>query len=241
MSGLERPLGIVPRWVMLALALCLALQLAWKAGHGPITTQSDDLPEPPKLPALRIGAMGEPAALSRFMMLYIQSFDYHGTNALPFRKLDYDKLISWLDAIQALDPLSTYPLFVASHIYAEVRDSSRQRKMLEFIFSQFLVDPNRRWPALAHAALIAKHRLKDLPLALKYARAIERRTTASNVPLWARQMEVFVLEDMNELDAARIMLGGLLAKGLVKDATEKKYLEHRLKSMEERARLKSPN
>ena len=169
-------------------------------------------------------------------MLYIQSFDYHGTNTLPYRKLDYDRLIDWLRAIQLLDPLSKYPLFSASRIYAEVNDPIRQRKMLEFIFEEFQKDPNRQWPALAHAALLAKHRLNDLPLALKYARAIDRMTTAHDVPLWARQMEVFVLEDMNELDAARIMLGGLLAKGQVRDETERRYLELRLKSMEERAR-----
>ena len=87
--------------------------------------------------------------------------------------------------------------------------------MLELIHEQFLLDPNRRWPWLAHAALLAKHRLKDLPLARRYAAAIDRHTTAVDVPLWARQMEIFILEDMNELEAARIMLGGLLASGRI--------------------------
>ncbi len=204
-----------------------------------MSTEAEDLPIPPRVAALRLAAMGEPAALARVAMLYIQSFDLHGANALPYRRLDYDRLIGWLGAIQALDPLSKYPLFAASRIYAEVRDPGRQRRMLEFIYKSFLEDPNRRWPALAHAALIAKHRLKDLPLSLSYARAIDRLTTASDVPIWAKQMEVFILEDMNELDAARIMLGGLLAKGQVRDEGERRYLEQRLKSMEERARSQS--
>lgn len=231
MSARERPVTAVPRWLLVLLAMGLAVQMGWRALTGPTPTGAENLPPPPRPLALRIAAMGEPATLARLAMLYLQSFDYHGTNTLPYRSLDYDRLIGWLGAIQALDPLSEYPLFAASRVYAEVRDPGRQRKMLEFIYAEFLLDPDRRWPALAQAALVAKHSLRDLPLALKYAQAIDRLTTASDIPLWAKQMQIFVLEDMNELDAARIMLGGLLASGKIKDATEKRYLERRLESM----------
>jgi hypothetical protein len=173
-------------------------------------------------------------------MLYLQAFDYHGTNSLPYRKLDYGRLIGWLEAILHLDPLSEYPLFAAARIYAEIPDPQRQRMMLEFIFAEFLLDPNRRWSWAAHASLVAKHQLKDLPLALRYAKAIDRLTTARNVPLWAKQMEVFILEDMNELDAARIVLGGLLANGHIKDPGEQRFLENRLKEMQERPGPKRP-
>jgi len=239
-SADERPVASVPRWILAFFAVSLAVQLSVSARRIGMSSEAEDLPAPPRAAALRIGSMGEPEALSRVAMLYIQSFDYHGTNALPYRRLDYDRLIKWLRGIQALDPLSKYPLFLASRVYAEVRDPDRQRKMLEFIYEAFVEDPNRRWPALAHACLVAKHMLHDLPLSLKYARAIDRLTTASDVPVWAKQMEVFILEDMNELDAARIMLGGLLAKGQVRDETERRYLELRLKSMEERARSQTP-
>jgi len=72
---------------------------------------------------------------------------------------------------------------------------------------------NRRWPWLAHATAIAKHRLHDLPLALRYARAIERYAVADDVPLWARQMEIFILENMNELETARLIIGGIFKAG----------------------------
>ena len=74
-----------------------------------------------------------------------------------------------------------------------------------------------------------------LMLALKYARGIDSLTTAREVPLWARQMGVFILEDMNEFEAARIMLGGLLETGQIKDAGELRFLEGRLKALEERS------
>jgi len=164
-------------------------------------------------------------------MLYLQAFD-----AGP--KLDYSRLIAWLRAILALDPRSQYPLFSAARVYAEVSDPARARLMLEFIHEQFLLDPNRRWPWLAHAALLAKHRLHDLPLARRYAAAIDRETTARDVPLWARQMEVFILEDMNELEAARILLGGLLESGRIRDPDEARFLRKKLKELDRRSRTK---
>src|SRR5207248_11254454 len=137
--------------------------------------------------------------------LYLQAFEY--------RKLDYQRLVEWLHNILELDPRSQYPLFAAARVYAETPDAARARLVLDFIYREFLVDPGRRWPWLAHAALLAKHRLKDLALARQYAAAPDRHTRAPDVPLWARHTEVFTLEDTNELEAARTMLGGLLARG----------------------------
>jgi hypothetical protein len=73
-----------------------------------------------------------------------------------------------------------------------------------------------------------------LPLARRYAVALEKNTTTPDAPLWVRSMEFFILEDMNELDAAKILLGGLLASGQIKDARERAMLESRLKQLEER-------
>lgn len=236
MSAQQRPVTGVPRWVLGLLAASLSAQVVWKAQIRPGAPLAEDLPQPPRPPVLRMAALGEPATLARLAMLYLQSFDYHGTNTLPYRRLDYGRLIGWLGAIQDLDPRSQYPLFAASRIYAEVSDPVRQRLMLEFIYREFLQDPNRRWPWAAQAALLAKHQLKDLPLALRYARAIDRQTTSRNVPLWARQMEVFILEDMNELDAARILLGGMLENGRINDPAERRFLEGQLVEMESRAK-----
>jgi len=108
--------------------------------------------------------------------------------------------------------------------------------MLEFIYREFLKDPNHRWQWLAQAALVAKHRLHDLPLALRYAEAVDRLTRAANVPLWAKQMRIFILEDLNELQAAKVILGGLLESGDIRDPAEIRFLKRRLEELEARMR-----
>jgi hypothetical protein len=190
--------------------------------------------------ALRLASFGEPRALAKVLMLYLQAFDYQSGDSVPYRELDYDRLEDWLARILELDPRGQYPLLAASRLYAEVPDEAKQRSMLEFVYRQFFVDPNRRWPWLAHAAAVAKHRLKDLPLARRYAAAIQRHATSEDVPLWAKQMEIFILEDMNELETARIMIGGYVQSGRVRDPAELKFLDERLKQIEARMAQPAP-
>ena len=233
----QRPLSSVPRMVVSLLVVGLAAQIALRAGAPAPRAGAEDLPPPPSIGVLRLASFGDPVALAKGLMLYLQAFDYQSGSKVPYRDLDYERLGAWLARVLELDPLAQYPLMAASRLYAEVPDESKQRSMLEFIYRQFLLDPNRRWPWLAHATALAKHRLHDLPLALRYARAIQQHAVASNVPLWARQMEAFILEDMDELETARLIIGGYIQSGDVKDPGELRFLEERLKALESRSRL----
>jgi hypothetical protein len=222
----ERTLGAVPGWVWALLIAAAAAQVAWQAAHRPGRPAAAELPPPPGAAALQLAAFGEQPLLARLLMLYLQAFDPRG--------LDYPRLMAWLGATLELDPRSEYPLFAAARVYAEVPDAARTRIALDFVHERFFADPDRRWPWLAHAALIAKHRLGDLPLARRYAQAIDRHTRSRDVPLWAKQMEIFILEDMNELEAAKVMLGGLLERGEIDDPAEARFLAQRLQELEAR-------
>ena len=197
-------------WIGFALAASLAAQLGWQASRGATAAQTSDLPPAPAAPFLRLASLGEPEVAARVAMLYLQSYDLRGDNAIPYQQLDYARLIGWLRVIVETDPRSGYALFSAARVYTENPDAAKCRAMLEFLYEEFHRDPNRRWPWLAHAALIAKHRLGDLALALRYSRAIDRQTRDPRAPLWAKQMEIFILEDLDELEAARVVLGGLI-------------------------------
>jgi hypothetical protein len=216
------------------LAAAIAAQVGWRSAWRAQLPAASELPPAPSAAALRLAAFGETAAFARLAMLWLQAFDSRGDNAIPYQQLDYERLAAWLGAILATDPRSGYPLFAAARVYAENPDVQKARRMFDFIEAEFARDPNGRWPALAQAALLAKHRLHDLPLALRYAAAIQRQATDPTVPDWARQMEIFILEDMNELEAAKIMLGGLLATGRIRDPEERRFLQGRLAEIERR-------
>ncbi len=230
----ERPLSHVPASILVLLTAGLALQLLWHASLAPPKAAAEGLSPPPPAMMLRLVSLGETVAAAKILMLELQAFDYQSGSRVSYQKLDYARVQAWLALILELDPGGQYPLLAASRLYAEVQDEAKQRRMLDFIYVQYLLDPNCRWPWLAHAAFLAKHRLKDIALARKYAAALQQHTTAKDVPAWATTMEIFILEDLNELEAARVMIGGLLASGRITDRGELHFLNGRLEEIEQR-------
>jgi hypothetical protein len=228
----ERAISTVPGMVLLLLAAALASQLAFKALEPRPTATGADLPQAPPIEALRLASLGEQIAAANLLSLYLQAFDTQPGISIPFKDLDYDRVEDWLTRILQLDPPGQYPLLMASQIYSQVPDEKKQRQMLDLAYRQFLLDPNRRWRWVAHAAIMAKHRLHDLELALRYARAITEHATSAEVPHWARQMYIFLLEDMGEHETAKILLGGLLASGVITDAQEARFLNERLNALQ---------
>lgn len=236
---LERPVAAVPPPLLALLAMILCAQLVFKALEPRPTAHAADLPSPPSLAAARLLQLGDPITLAQLLSLYLQSIDTQPGISIPYKELDYPRMTQWLDLLLLLDPRSQYPLMLASQVYSQVPDAARQRLMFEWVHRHFPEDPERRWRWLAHAAIMAKHRLGDLPLALRYAQELGRLATAPTVPAWARQMHIFLLEDMGEIEAARILLGGLLASGAITDAHEANFLTERLQALEQAAEISS--
>src|SRR5882672_3916093 len=228
----ERAISNVPRLVLGLLAAALASQLTLKALEPRPTATAQDLPEAPRGATVRLAALGEPIATANLLSLYLQAFDTQPGVSIPFKDLDYNRVEAWLTRIIDLDAPGQYPLLMASQVYSQVPDEAKQRQMLDLAYRQFLIDPNRRWRWLAHAAIMAKHRLKDFDLALRYAHAINQHATSAEVPHWAKQMHIFVLEDMGEHETAKLLLGGLLASGAITDAHEARFLTQRLNAMQ---------
>jgi len=235
----ERPLSLVPRSVTIFLLLSLGLQIALHHHQQAVTARPEQIPPPPAIGIVQGLSLGEDVAVAKLIMLWLQNFDNQPGISIPFAQLDYHKVVAWLTLILALDPKAQYPLLAGSRVYAEVPDEDKQRQILAFVEREFRRDPNVRWPWMAHAVYIAKHRIEDIDLALRYARTLSRLATGSEVPSWARQMVIFVLEDMGELDSAKILLGGLLNSGQVTDPHEHWFLSQRLAELEAQLAAKS--
>lgn len=236
--GEERTISKVPRWVLLLLAIAFCAQVTWQALQPRPSARAETLGAPAEPALLRPLALGEPIALAQLLTLYLQAFDNQPGVSVPFLDLDYSRVTAWLGTILELDPVGQYPLLMASQIYAQVPDEAKQRRMCGFVREQFDRDPNRRWRWLAHCAIMVKHRLGDTRLALAYAEAIAR--DARQASGWARQMRIFILEDLGELEAATVLLGGLLASGEVTEPKEIHFLTQRLEELKAAGKSSPP-
>ena len=235
------PSRAAPPWrVVAVLLVALVAQLQWAAARRAPAVSITPLAPPPSTLSLRVVSLNDPALAARMMMLWLQAYDYQPGVSLPFRSLDYTVIEAWLARMLELDPGFQYPLLAAARLYGDVDDAPRQRRMLDFIAQSFSADPARRWPWLAHGVYLAKHRLHDLPLALQLAETLATADPAAAIPDWARQMRIFVLEDMGEIESAKVLLGGLLASGKIADSHERYFLSERLAELERRGPRQGP-
>lgn len=235
----ERPLRDVPVSIIVVLCAALILQILFHGLQPKPVPRVEALTPPPSGPILNLASFGEQSTLARVLMLWLQAFDYQPGVSIPFKALNYHRIIQWLDAILTLDPRSQYPLLSAARVYSMVPDNAKRRLMLDFVYRKFLKDPDRRWPWMAHAVYVAAHLIGDKKLALKYARAIRTHVTPGVAPYWAMQMELFVLADMGRAESAKVLLGGLLASGVIKDKKQLEFLKHQLNIAERQEKNKN--
>ncbi len=234
----DRPVKDVPVSVKVFLLLALMLQLLWHSLQDPVVAKAKDLAAPLSTRTYVMSSLGEPIAAARFLNLWLQAFDNQPGASISFHQLNYPRLTEWLDTILELDPEGHYPMLVAARVYGSVQDHKKQRIMMDYVFYKFNENPNKYWRWLAHVVITAKHELKDNKLALKYANALAEKATGKNVPYWAKDMKIIVLEDMGEVEAAKILVGALIESGEITDPYELNFLTHKIAVLEEKMKIK---
>lgn len=230
----DRPISDVPVSVKFFLLLALILQLLWHSLQDPVVAKAEDLAAPLSTRTYVMSSLGEPIAAAKFLNLWLQAFDNQPGASISFHQLNYPRLTEWLDTILELDPGGHYPMLVAARVYGSVQNHEKQRIMMDYVFYKFNEDPNKYWRWLAHVVITAKHELKDNELALKYANALAEKATGENVPYWAKDMKIIVLEDMGEVEAAKILVGALIESGEITDPYELNFLTHKIAILEEK-------
>lgn len=230
----DRPVNDVPAWIKFALILALVIQLLWHSMQDPVVAKAEDLPLPLSTRTYSMSSLGEPIAVSKYLNLWLQAFDNQPGASVSFHQLDYPRLTRWLDTILELDPRGHYPMLVAARVYGSVSDPEKQRIMMDYIFTKFNENPDKYWRWLAHVVITAKHELKDYDLALKYADALADKANGKNIPYWAKDMKIIVLEDMGEVEAAKILVGALIESNEITDPYELNFLTHKITVLEEK-------
>jgi hypothetical protein len=229
-----RELSFVPRKIWVVLFLSLTLQCLWHFSFTELVIKRQKLPEAPQHSFIRLASLDDTIAAAKLLMLWLQAFDNQPGVSIPLKELNYDRVIQWMELMLKLDNKIQYPLLAAIRFYAEVQDEEKQRKMIKYVSEKFIERPNERWSLMTHAVYMSKHRIKDVALALKCARLIRQYATGDNVPYWAKQMEIFILEDMGELESAMVLIGGLLESGELKDPHQRQFLSQRLEEIKQR-------
>jgi len=172
--------------------------------------------------------MGSEKLFSYLLVIKLQLHDNQAGKHIRYSRLDYERLVDWLDQIYQLNTQSEYPTMLASRVYSQTRDKARLKIILEYIDRTFIQNPQLHWRRLAEASVIAKHKLGDLQLALQMADKLSSQPPSVEMPRWARDMQFILLGDMNEFETAITIIVALMQSEAVNDPDEARFLNEKL-------------
>lgn len=180
--------------------LFFALQIIFWFATNRIKPQFIITPYPPTALQMQALSFGD-------MQLYYRKLGFDLQNAgdkyghyTSFRDHDYQKLRHWFEALDAIDANSEFIPFIAAYYYSMVPDESRIKIIAEYITDYAKKDPSRHWRLLTTAA----HIYHKYPQNSR-AKLEEIGNTLSNlqdIPLWARVLTAFYLNDNGEICSA---------------------------------------
>ena len=225
----ERPINQLPRPLLWGFALILAGQLLHhKTSQQQIEAGYQALSNPLQASTYRGISMGSDKLLGYLLAIRLQLHDNQMGRHFSYGRIDYHRLVDWLEQIRGLNPRSEYPMLLASRVYSQTQDKGRLRLMLDFIERTFEDDPQLHWRRLAEASVLAKHQLGDLNLALRFAEKLAQLPGSVIMPDWARDIRFLLLAEMNEFESAVAIIQALLQSGAIIDPDERRFLESKL-------------
>lgn len=223
-----RDLHHVPGWLLIAGLLIFTVQVSYHhLNLDQVRLDYEQLPEPPRVEVLKAMARGSERLSSYVYILIIQLHDNQKGENLSYRHLDYDRLQRWLKVIYQMNPQSDYPGFLATRVYSQVEDKQKIRKMIELVQELFEINPGQHWRRMTEACLLAKHQLQDLNLALEIAEKLANLPVSMNLPFWARDMRLILLDELSQHESAILLISSMLQSG-VEDEDERLFLQARL-------------
>ena len=229
MRRAERPVLSLPRPLLLAFLALMGIQILYHhVNQLRFETGYEPLGQPFDAATYRSLSMGSEQLFGYLLAIRLQLHDSQAGKHFVYSQIDYGTLIDWLDQITLVSPATEYPMLLASRVYTTTRDEPRLRLILGFIERRFDDDPQLHWRRLVEASLIAKHKLKDMDLALRLAAKVSAQPAYVKMPNWARDFQFLLLAELNELESAIAMIEALLQTEAVKDPDEKRFLQGKL-------------
>jgi hypothetical protein len=229
MRRAERPVLSLPGPLLLAFLALMGIQILYHhVNQLRFEISYNPLGQPFDAVTYRSISMGSEQLFGYLLAIRLQLHDSQAGKYFVYSQIDYGTLIDWLDQITLVSPGTEYPMLLASRIYTTTRDEPRLRLILGFIERRFDDDPQLHWRRLVEASLIAKHKLKDMDLALRLAAKVSAQPAYVKMPNWARDFQFLLLAELNELESAIAIIEALLQTEAVKDPDEKRFLKGKL-------------
>lgn len=145
-------------------------------------------------------AFGDRQFYFRMQALNLQFMGDTWGRSTPLKDYDMKMVYRWMKFLDKYDPKSNMLPSAAAYYYSKTQNPHDVVYMLDYLEERSFADPEYNWWWLSQSIYLANAVLGDKERAVKIAAVL--RTVKADVPIWARQMEAFLREDMGEKDKA---------------------------------------
>lgn len=190
--------------------LCLVLSVAahvmlWNQVRL-VQSEWSNVPPAPSTAGATLGTLGDKAFAYRTIGLMLQNIGDTGGRTTNLGEYDYDALEDWFILENTLDPNSNYIPFLASYYFGAVDDKDSIKPVINYLEHIGYQDRGQAWRWLARAAFLARYTQQDQDRALELANKLASMQTRVDLPIWAREMPLFILHAKGEHQAAQAII-----------------------------------
>ncbi len=185
----------------------LALQLVFWFSVKDIKPNLSIVPPLPSAVEVKALAFGDEQFYFRVLGLEIQNAGDTFGRFTPLKNYDYKTLSKWFHLLDTLDRRSNYIPALASYYYGNSQNVSDVPYVVDYLEKHASYDPAQKWWWLSQAVYLANYRMEDKKRALELAK--ELAASPGKIPIWARQMPAFIMEDLGEKAEALALIQGL--------------------------------
>lgn len=206
--------------VKIILTLFLILQVMFWYKTYEIKPKLDIVPPIPSKQEMSALSFGDKQFYFRGLALNLQMAGDTFGRSTPLKDYNYPKLLEWFRLLDTLDSKSNYIPSVAAYYFSRSQHPKDVKYIIDYLEEHSMRDPEANWWWLSQSIYLANSVLGDKQRAIKIADELHKVKT--QIPLWARQMEAFLREDMGEKDKAeQIMCDTFSQAGHLKDAPKR--------------------
>lgn len=121
----------------------------------------------------------------------------------------YPKLYQWFTLLDKLDSKSGFVPSVAAYYYSQTQNTPDVKYIVQYLEENASRDLYNKWWWMSQAVYLANHKLEDKDWALRLAYKLAS-TPRNDIPLWAKQMPAFILEQKGEEEQAMHIIADIL-------------------------------
>ena len=225
-------MATIPRGALAAVLITLGLQGAFWWQTRELQAGWEGVPPAPSNQVAKALALGDGQFLYRAATFVLQNMGDEGGRVTQLKDYDYQRLGQWFFLLDRFDPQSEFLPVLVGYYFSQSQNPDDVRIVISFLAHIAIRDPERNWRWLAHAIYLARHRVKDMDLALSLAYRMAA-IKSPGIPIWARQMPAFVLAEVGEKEAARDLMEAIMDSQIDLDPAEiefmRDFIETRLK------------